>query len=416
MPRPTKPARLWLRASTRRKPAVWVILDRGQETSTRCGAEDRAGAEQALEAYLADKREPSRKKGQSIDEILIADVMAIYLRDRVPEQAKPDKAAARIVQLLEWWGDKALGDINGRTCRDYLAWRLTHAWKSSKPEKTGNPPRMMSSSGVRRELEDLSAAVGYHQSEGYHRENVVVWLPPRGKSRTRYLKRGEVALLLWTAWRKRENMVVTRGPRRGRPVASKRRPWRHLARFLLIGVYTGTRAAAIGGAAFQPTPGHGWIDLKTGLYYRAEEGAKESTKRQPTILIPRRLLMHIRRWKRKNPKQQFVVEWNGKPVGETNKGFRSLCRAAGLGPEVVPHVARHTCATWLAQRGASMTDAAAYLGMSQAIYEKTYRHHSPTLRGPGWHSPAIFEIFDPRYHPTEIIVDDGWVEEEEQAA
>lgn len=57
-----------------------------------------------------------------------------------------------------------------------------------------------------------------------------------------------------------------------------------------------------------------------------------------------------------------------------------------------------------------MTDAAEYLGMSQAMYERVYRHHLPTLRMPGWQSPPIFEIFDPRYHPGEIVVDDGWVE------
>jgi integrase len=116
-----------------------------------------------------------------------------------------------------------------------------------------------------------------------------------------------------------------------------KRPARHIARFLLVGAYTGTRAAAIGSAAFEPIPGHGWIDLKSGLYYRAEEGARETTKRQPTILVPRRLLMHLRRWKRLNPDQRFVVEFKGKAVGQVNKGFVRIVELAGLGPEVVPH-------------------------------------------------------------------------------
>lgn len=408
MPRPTKPARLWLRPETADRQSIWVILDRGQETSTRCGAADRQGAEQALEAYLSDKREPSRRKGQDIDDILIADVLQVYMRDKMPEHARPEKTAQRIAQLLEFWGTKTLGEINGRSCRDYVEWRQTHAWKSATKAKK---PRKVTAAGARRELEDLSAAEGYHRSEGYHREHVSVWLPPRSPARTRYLRRSEAATMLWHAWRKREAMVVTRVPRKGQPVQSKRRPWRHIARFLLIGIYTGTRAAAIAGAAFSPTPGHGWIDLRTGLYYRAAEGAVETNKRQPTILLPKRLLLHIRRWKRKNPMQKFVVEWNGKPVSDVGTGWRSLCNAAGLGGEVVPHTLRHTCATWLSQRGASMTDAAAFLGMSQATYERVYRKHSPTLRGPGFVSPAIFEIFDPRYHPQEILVpDDGWLE------
>lgn len=82
----------------------------------------------------------------------------------------------------------------------------------------------------------------------------------------------------------------------------------------------------------------------------------------------------------------------------------------------MPHTLRHTCATWLSQRGASMGDAAAFLGMTQSIYEKTYRHHSPTIVSPGFHSPPTFEILDPQYHPREVLFDDGWVEPETEAA
>jgi integrase len=418
MSRPVEPPRLHLRAARYkegklRTHATWVILDAGKEVSTGCRSEDRAGAEGALAAYIGDKHaEPSRKKSQPISEILIADVCSIYLRDKAPENANPKRIASVFVQLLEFWGEMVLEDINGRSCRDYVAWRCTHARKSSKPEVSGKPARMVTPAGARAELEYLRAAVNYHQSEGYHREIVTVTLPKRGASRHRYLRRSELARMLIIAWRMRENAVVVQGPRKGQPVATPKRPLRHIARFLLVGVYTGTRASAIGGAAFEPTPGHGWIDLKTGLYYRKDQNAIETNKRQPTILIPRRLLMHLRRWKRANPKQKFVVEFRGKPVKEVNVGFNRILNLAGLdGEDIVPHTLRHTCATWLSQRGASMTDAAAFLGMSQALYEKVYRHHSPTLRMPGWHAPAIWQIFDPKYHPTEIVLDDGWVEE-----
>lgn len=242
MPRPPEPPRLWLRPARYangklRKAATWVILDGGQERGTGCSLEDRQGAEQALEIYLADKRQPSRKKGQDIDEILLADVCALYLADVAPEHAKPEKTAQRFVQLLEWWGDKTLGDVNGRACRDYAKWRQTHAWKAATKAAK---PRMVTAAGARRELQDLAAAIGYHRREGYHRELVIVTLPPKSPARTRYLKRSEVAAMVWAAWRKREAMIVTRGYRKGMPVESKRRPWRHIARFILIGTYTGT--------------------------------------------------------------------------------------------------------------------------------------------------------------------------------
>lgn len=421
MPRHSEPPRLHLRAARIRDGKIrthsaWVILDAGKETSTGCRAEDRAGAEAALAAYIDSKHaEPSRKKLQPIGEILIADVCSIYLRDVGPEHAKPSATAATFVQLLAFWGEMTLEDINGRTCRDYVAWRCKMPRKASKPEVTGKPARMVTPAGARRELEYLRAAVNYHQREGYHREIVTVTLPKRGAARHRYLRRQELARMLWIAWRMRENAVVVRGPRKGTPVETPKRPLRHIARFLLVAAYTGTRAGAIGGAAFEPTPGHGWIDLKTGLFYRKDQNAIETNKRQPTILIPRRLLMHLRRWKKANPDQKFVVQFRGKPVKEVNKGFERIVQLAGLDGGVVPHTLRHTCATWLSQRGASMTDAAAFLGMSQALYEKVYRHHSPTLRMPGWQSPPIWEIFDPAFHPKEIVVDDGWVEDEDAA-
>jgi integrase len=388
-----------------RKRGVWVIVDGRSLSVTGCGLEDREGAEMAFQEYLADKHEPRRAKDQQVSQVLITDVIAVYLRDKVGDQKRPEKAAQRFTQLLEWWAGKTLDEVNGRSCRDYVAHRCSQPWKSARPADTGNAPRMVTAAGARRELEDLRAAINYHAAEGYHREIVKVTLPPRSPARTRYLRRGELAQLVWRAWHLREQMTVGRGPRRGLPVLSTKRPARHIARFLLVGAYTGTRAAAICGAAFEPTPGCGWVDLETGLFHRKGLEVAETNKRQPTILLPRRLLLHLRRWKRLNPAQRFVVEFHGKPIVEINNGFGVLVAAVGLGPEVTPHVLRHTAATWLAQRGASAYEAAHFLGMSQATYERVYMHHHPGLRMPGFKDVPIWEIFDPRYHPTEIIVD-----------
>ena len=57
-----------------------------------------------------------------------------------------------------------------------------------------------------------------------------------------------------------------------------------------------------------------------------------------------------------------------------------------------------------------MSEAAGYLGMSQKIYEDVYRHLSPTVRSPGFWNVPIWEIFDPKYHPNEVVLDDGWID------
>ena len=52
-------------------------------------------------------------------------------------------------------------------------------------------------------------------------------------------------------------------------------------------------------------------------------------------------------------------------------------RKAGLGPEVVPHVLRHTAVTWAMQRGADLWEAAGFFGMSPEILWRVYGHHHP---------------------------------------
>jgi site-specific recombinase XerD len=50
---------------------------------------------------------------------------------------------------------------------------------------------------------------------------------------------------------------------------------------------------------------------------------------------------------------------------------------AGLGTEVVPHILRHTAASWAVQAGAPLGHVAAMLGTTEAIIASTYGHLSP---------------------------------------
>ena len=57
--------------------------------------------------------------------------------------------------------------------------------------------------------------------------------------------------------------------------------WQHVARFILVALYTGTRAGAVCGAAFERVAGAGYVDLDRGIFYRRPAGARETKKRQP---------------------------------------------------------------------------------------------------------------------------------------
>src|SRR5208282_4968764 len=117
--------------------------------------------------------------------------------------------------------------------------------------------------------------------------------------------------------------------------------------------------------------------LENGVFYRRPAGRRETKKRQPPVRLPPRLLAHLRRWKRLKIAIHAAVEWNGKPVKRINKAFRSVRRAAGFGADVVPHTLRHTCATWLAQRGVPAWEAAGFLGMTEQTFIDVYGHHHP---------------------------------------
>lgn len=276
---------------------------------------------------------------------MVADVLGIYSDDIAPRQSRPREIAGRISRLLAWWGLRRLSDVTGSTCRAYV-------------EHRGSP------AAARRELEDLRAAINHHRAEGLCREVVEVVLPEKSASRERWLTRDEVARLVWTAWRHREEQDG---------VATKRRPWRHVARFILLAVYTGTRAGAVCAASFTPTEGCGWVDLARGVFYRRPEGERETKKRRPPVPLPPHLVAHLRRWSRR---QRFPVEFNRRQVGDVDKAFRLVAKAAGL-PDVTPHALRHTAATWLMQAGVEMWEAAGYLGMTVETLERVYGHHSP---------------------------------------
>jgi len=223
----------------------------------------------------------------------------------------------------------------------------------------------------------LRAAINHHAKEGFHRGIVRVSLPAKGERRDRWLERREAAALIWHCWRYRERQTVHVGSAKGKPVFTSKRPLRHIARFILIGIYTGTRAGAIATASPHQEDGRSFVDLDRGIFYRKPIGKRATKKRQTPAPVPPRLLVHLRRWVRRGLISNCFVEFNGKPVASVKKGFKSGVRLAGLSGRVTPHTLRHTAATWLMQRGAPLWEAAGFLGMSVEVLQDNYGHHHP---------------------------------------
>lgn len=377
MPRRTKGARLWLEPEERdsggklKRRAGWVIRDGARKVRTGCVREDRVGAEIALAKHIDAKYQVSRDRGRHPSEILVLDVLNIYLADKAPLHVRAAETRQRIMTLADFWQSHTLAEVNGARCRAYVASRVGKPWKSARPEKTGNTPRLVTDAAARRELEDLRAAINYHRNEGLCSEVVSVALPKKSEPRVEWLTRSEAARIVWAAWRAKQVMGDQK---------TKRDVGRHIARFILVGLYTGTRHAAICSASFQPSIGKGHVDLNRGVFYRLAQGATVTKKRQPPVRLPDRLLTHMRRWHRLGIATHAVVQWNGKPVSSVRKGFSVAVAAAGVRKHVTPHTLRHTSATWMMQAGADLWQTAGFLGMTVEMLERVYGHQHPDFQ------------------------------------
>jgi integrase len=214
----------------------------------------------------------------------------------------------------------------------------------------------------------LRAAINHHIKEGRCSQFISVVLPEKSPPREMWLTRSEAARVIWAAWRAKQLF---------RDKATQRDVGKHIARFLLTALYSGSRHASVCRAAFQPAIGRGYIDLEHGVFYRRAQGVRETKKRQPPARLDDRLLAHLRRWHRRGIAKHAVVEWNGKPVRSVRKGFATAVRAANLNKHITPHVLRHTAATWAMQNGADIWETAGYLGMTVEMLERVYGHHHP---------------------------------------
>lgn len=335
MPRPAEPPRLYLRKDGSQ--SVWIIRDRNRDRRTGCVESDRAGAEKRLADYLSEKHQARPAKGGKSDTVSLAEVMRVYAMEHAPTTAKPKLIGEHIAGLIDYWGARKVSEIKGATCREFA--------KAKTP------------SMARRELETLRAAVNYFHRE-YGLDPVPAFtMPAKHRARERWLTRSEAAALLRN---------VRKTP--------------HLARFILIGLYTGTRSGAILGLSWLPSVNTGFVDLDAGIMHRSGSGQRQTKKRQPPVAIPARLLAHMKRWKQQDGNLRSVVNWNGSSVQSIKKAFRSARENAKLDQSVIPHVLRHTAATWLMQSGVEPWQAAGFLGMTVEMLEKTYGHHSPTFQ------------------------------------
>jgi integrase len=153
----------------------------------------------------------------------------------------------RIGSLLPWWGDKTVAAINVASCRAYASTKTAQ--------------------GAQGDLKVLRAAA-MHWNKAHAPLAVVpaFWLPPNNPPRERWLTKA--ARLLRAA-----------------------KPYQHLRRFILLGLYTGSRPGVL--LALR------WDQIDGEIMHRTPIGQRQDQKkRAPRVRLGRRIMAHLRRWRR----------------------------------------------------------------------------------------------------------------------
>ena len=264
----------------------------------------------------------------------VARALEIYGEKHAPTVRAPERIGYAIQALLPILGDLPVGNINGSVCRRYA---------ETRDKAAGT---------VRKELGVLQAAINFAYSEGYLTGARKVRLPAKPAPRDRWLTRDEAAKLIRAAYRNPKG--------------------KHLARFILTAIYSGTRTGAILRLGFMPSTAGGWCDTAAGVLYRRGEGETESKKRTPTVPIPRQLLAHLRRWERNGAR--YVVEVDGQRVASVKTAWRTALAESGI-DHCTRHDLRHTAVTWAMRNDADKWAAAGFFGLSLDMLESVYGHH-----------------------------------------
>lgn len=287
--------------------------------------------------------------------------MSAYLAEHVPTRPSKDWIGDMAADVLEWWGDKALSEINGRNCRAYVTWRTAQKIKKF----TKNPGRKVSDQTARHELKTLRAAVNYyHKEHGPLLSLPVVTMPAKAPPKEDYFwSRKEAAQRLKAAWRRPDT--------------------RHLARVIMIGLYSGTRIDAMLRLRWLPSPEGGWVDVDNGIIHRRPYGAQRTKKRQPPARIHKRLLPHLRKWREQDLAKSIpsVIHYEGQPIKRVKRSWRTIRKQAGGTRIDSPHILRHTAATWFMSWGVDVAKISGFLGMSVQVLLDVYGHHHPDFQG-----------------------------------
>lgn len=334
MPRRRTGPRIVTRSNKRNYLIRFIDTD-GRQKEVSTGTENRSEAEEVLEEFLRERRGVGRPSEHR--RTYIADLLADYGEYQIDTPAAAERTAYAMTHLLKFWGERTVDHVNRETIKKYVA-------SAARSQST-----------VRRELSTLRAAINHGVAMNRMMPFGKIELPAESNPRTRWLTKNEAAQLLWEARRDYRSKY-------------------NLQLFIIVGLYTGARRGAIMELEWSQ------IDFDNRTLDFNKLGTLKTNKRRARIPMGRKLHGHLyRRWQNAGGTSTHVFHQKTKPakrVLSVVKGFKKACTRARF-HDVVQHTLRHTCASWMAQRGEKMIDASNYLNMSMETLSRIYAHHHP---------------------------------------
>lgn len=284
------------------------------------GTADRGRAEAIARELWARLTTPATER--------IADLWPRYVKDREQDGVGIERFRVHELALKSHFWHRLGTAITREDCRAYHLAR----------KELGYSP-----STIRTDLALLRACLRWRYGE----EAPALWLPPASAPRERWLTKPEANKLVDAA----------KSP--------------HVRLFLILGLATGARAAAILDLTWDRVDfHHGTINFKPA-------GREETNKRRTVVPMNNRARMALED-AYKARLTDHVIEHGGKPVGSIKKAIQRLSAAVGI--PVSPHVLRHTCAVWMAQADVPMQKISQYLGhTSLAMTASVYARYSPSF-------------------------------------
>jgi len=140
----------------------------------------------------------------------------------------------------------------------------------------------------------------------------------------------------------------------------------HIRLFVLLAVTTGARRDAILDLTWDR------VDLERR---RIDYGDDVGNKRKARVPINDTLLAALKAAAEVRT-CSYVVEFGGHRVRDVRRGLEAAAERAGVG-HVHPHMFRHTAVTWAVMDGTPLAEVARMFGMTEAMVQRVYGHHSP---------------------------------------